>query len=222
MLPSSSSSLQSDTTCSYCRKRFKDADAVTHHVAASKSCSKRHEKFLNSTLRHRQDTVTAEHPQIQYSYDILSEFDNHSNNADTWINDGRLLPGTGTRVNMAADRQSSVQQFSDCDALPPTTRHPSVTVEDVPDEDGYPLSYHVDIDEKYRAGGYKGVSRTTFDRIRDDQLLRNGEVWGPFKDEQEWELGKWLIKNVGRNQADEFLKLATVSLCLCSEKYSAS
>ncbi|KAF8870929.1 hypothetical protein BD779DRAFT_1614010 [Infundibulicybe gibba] len=33
------------------------------------------------------------------------------------------------------------------------------------------------------------------------------EVLGPFASEEEWELAKWLIKNVGHNQAEAFLKL---------------
>ncbi|KAJ3487621.1 hypothetical protein NLI96_g3382 [Meripilus lineatus] len=42
------------------------------------------------------------------------------------------------------------------------------------------------------------------------EVLRGAEVWGPFQDEDEWELAKWLIKNVGHNQAEEFLKLQAI------------
>ncbi|KAG1843935.1 Zn-finger domain-containing protein [Suillus subalutaceus] len=44
-----------------------------------------------------------------------------------------------------------------------------------------------------------------------DNQEANGEsVWGPFNDEEEWELARWLIQNVGQNQTDEFLKLPIV------------
>ncbi|PBK87099.1 hypothetical protein ARMGADRAFT_939452, partial [Armillaria gallica] len=33
---------------------------------------------------------------------------------------------------------------------------------------------------------------------------------GPFKDDEEWELAKWLIHNVGHNAAEEFLKLPII------------
>ncbi|KAJ7651800.1 hypothetical protein B0H17DRAFT_832323, partial [Mycena rosella] len=54
--------------------------------------------------------------------------------------------------------------------------------------------------------------KTKFEEIRDDEILKGAEVWGPFKDESEWELAKWLIKNVGHTAADEFLKLSIVSI----------
>ncbi|KAH7904475.1 hypothetical protein BJ138DRAFT_1019119, partial [Hygrophoropsis aurantiaca] len=41
----------------------------------------------------------------------------------------------------------------------------------------------------------------------DEQVLRGAEIWGPFATNDEWELAKWLIKNVGHNQAENFLKL---------------
>ncbi|KAI0755864.1 hypothetical protein BC629DRAFT_1584640 [Irpex lacteus] len=63
--------------------------------------------------------------------------------------------------------------------------------------------------EKF-AGATFGKARTTFDAIRNDQILQGAEVLGPFKNDEEWALAKWLIKNVGHNAADEFLKLAVI------------
>ncbi|KAJ3487506.1 hypothetical protein NLI96_g3483 [Meripilus lineatus] len=60
------------------------------------------------------------------------------------------------------------------------------------------------------AGGIFGEAQTSFQSIRDDQVLRGAEIWGLFRDEDEWELAKWLIKNVGHNQAEEFLKLQAI------------
>lgn len=51
-----------------------------------------------------------------------------------------------------------------------------------------------------------------FEEIRDEEILKGAEVLGPFADEAEWELAKWLIKHVGHTAADEFLKLAIVSI----------
>ncbi|KAJ7817000.1 hypothetical protein B0H13DRAFT_2242347 [Mycena leptocephala] len=50
---------------------------------------------------------------------------------------------------------------------------------------------------------------TVFGEIRDEEILKGAEFLGPFKDEAEWELAKWLIKHVGNTAADEFLKLRT-------------
>ncbi|KAJ7870405.1 hypothetical protein B0H13DRAFT_2556335 [Mycena leptocephala] len=43
------------------------------------------------------------------------------------------------------------------------------------------------------------------------EILKGAEVLGPFKDEAEWELAKWLIKHVGHTAADEFLKLSIIT-----------
>ncbi|KAJ7748266.1 hypothetical protein DFH07DRAFT_775727 [Mycena maculata] len=57
-------------------------------------------------------------------------------------------------------------------------------------------------------GATYGPGKTTFEEIRDEEILKGVEVLGPFRDEAEWELAKWLIKHVGHNAANEFLKLS--------------
>ncbi|KII83453.1 hypothetical protein PLICRDRAFT_85659, partial [Plicaturopsis crispa FD-325 SS-3] len=52
-----------------------------------------------------------------------------------------------------------------------------------------------------------GASKTSFETIRDEQVLRGAEIWGPFVNEEEWDLAKWLMLNVGHNQAEAFLKM---------------
>lgn len=119
----------------------------------------------------------------------------------------------------------------DVDAEPPS-RH--ARVDDVPDPDDNPRarwkqSYPA---EQLAGAAYPGLSRTTFDVIRDEQIINHGEVLGPFKNDAECQLAKWakwLIQNVGHNQAEEFLKLAavrTLLLCPCfvlkSAKYERS
>lgn len=66
--------------------------------------------------------------------------------------------------------------------------------------------------ERGAGAGYRR-GKTSFEHIRDDQILKGAEVLGPFKDDDEWELAKWLIKNVGHTAADAFLRLPIVSLC---------
>lgn len=61
------------------------------------------------------------------------------------------------------------------------------------------------------AGAPLRDAKTLFDSIHDDQILRGHEILGPFESAEEWGLTKWLIKNVGHNQAEEFLKLPIVS-----------
>ncbi|KAH9947697.1 hypothetical protein B0H21DRAFT_778363 [Amylocystis lapponica] len=60
------------------------------------------------------------------------------------------------------------------------------------------------------AGASYGTAPTVFDNIRDEQVLHGEEILGPFRDEGEWELARWLMKNVGHNQAEQFLKLPII------------
>lgn len=108
---------------------------------------------------------------------------------------------------------TSTNEVTDVDALPPRRR---VSLEDVPDEDDPTSRYGYPYPGEHQAGLAVGNSCTAFDFIRDDQILRGLEIWGPFANDAEWELAKWLVKNVGHNQADEFLKLAMVSYFACS------
>ena len=42
-------------------------------------------------------------------------------------------------------------------------------------------------------------------------MLTGASKWSPFKNEDEWELAQWLLKNVGQSAIDEYLKLPSVS-----------
>ncbi|KAJ7135978.1 hypothetical protein C8R44DRAFT_530934, partial [Mycena epipterygia] len=61
------------------------------------------------------------------------------------------------------------------------------------------------------AGATYGKGKTAFQIIHDEEILKGGMVLGPFRDEDEWQLAKWLIKHVGHTATDEFLKLSIIS-----------
>ena len=67
------------------------------------------------------------------------------------------------------------------------------------------------IKEGLKAGHAYCLGTTDFQSTQDDLIKRYGKVLGPFKDESEWELAKWMVKNVGQGQADTLLKLSIVS-----------
>ncbi|KAG1799690.1 uncharacterized protein HD556DRAFT_1430484 [Suillus plorans] len=52
-----------------------------------------------------------------------------------------------------------------------------------------------------------GQAKTLFDSIRAEQEAQGLDPWGPFADEEEWGLVKWLIARVGQTAIDEFMKL---------------
>jgi hypothetical protein len=43
-----------------------------------------------------------------------------------------------------------------------------------------------------------GKDKTKFEKIHDDQTMEGMKLHAPFADEEEWELVKWLMKNIGR------------------------
>lgn len=104
---------------------------------------------------------------------------------------------------MVLDENSAEE---DLDAIEVDMRAPRVT--EVRDESDI---YCMDFPEESQAGATFGTAKTIFETIQDDQILKGGEVLGPFADDEEWQLAKWLIKNVGHNQAEAFLKLPIVS-----------
>ena len=87
------------------------------------------------------------------------------------------------------------------------------TIDDAPDneegiDDGRYIEY---FPEEYWAGATWGDCKPLFECLDEQQKTEGGSRWGPFEDEDEWQLAEWLIWNVGQKQTDTFLKLPIVS-----------
>ncbi|KAF8219621.1 hypothetical protein L208DRAFT_1338875, partial [Tricholoma matsutake] len=41
----------------------------------------------------------------------------------------------------------------------------------------------------------------------EEQAALGENMWAPFASQEEWDLSQWLMKNVGQNSIDEYLKL---------------
>ncbi|KZT21732.1 hypothetical protein NEOLEDRAFT_1181411 [Neolentinus lepideus HHB14362 ss-1] len=57
---------------------------------------------------------------------------------------------------------------------------------------------------------YSDAGETKFECIRREQQEDGVGVWAPFEDADEWELARWLVRNVGQTQTDEFLKMPMI------------
>lgn len=55
-----------------------------------------------------------------------------------------------------------------------------------------------------------GEGKTLFKEIRETQEAMCEPPMAPFLDEEEWELARWLVKNVTKTATDEFLKMKEV------------
>ena len=56
-----------------------------------------------------------------------------------------------------------------------------------------------------------GQSTTVFERMRTEQLAKDESPHAPFRDEDEWGLVQWLMKETTQGGADRFAKLPIVS-----------
>ena len=56
-----------------------------------------------------------------------------------------------------------------------------------------------------------GEADTLFDMICKEQDMQGNNPAAPFDNEEEWDLAKWLIKNVSQTGIEEFTRLAIVS-----------
>lgn len=59
----------------------------------------------------------------------------------------------------------------------------------------------------------KGTGETLFERIQLEQSAGGySSQWGPFADEEEWELAHWVVtEGLSQGAVDRYLKLAIVS-----------
>jgi hypothetical protein len=59
-----------------------------------------------------------------------------------------------------------------------------------------------------------GEGKTLFEEIHERQEAMCEPPMAPFADEDEWELARWLMKNVTQTATEEFLKMKGVRHCL--------
>jgi len=86
-----------------------------------------------------------------------------------------------------------------------------VTVEEIDDEEAPSHGGRYAEAFPAPAGESFGERATLFEALKGQQNIEGESRWAPFKDRDEWELAEWLMKNVGQNKTDEFLKLPIVS-----------
>jgi hypothetical protein len=184
--------------CKFCGEAFTTAAHVQKHQSQAFDCLKRvEEKFREISRLRRERRENAGRPPFSScsNTDFGPTFE-----AEVDLQ----LP-----AEQPAESDLHGEPVIDWDATPPTG-----TVE-VDDEDIYTRKNvkqkAFPIKDGLKPGHAYRLGKTAFQSIRDDQILRNAEVTGPFKDDAEWELAKWLVKNVGHAQVDALLKLSIVS-----------
>lgn len=178
--------------CPYCNDYVSKERNLRNHQSKSAKCLAMRAQARTNLLT-RLDTTNS--IDVHSSNSLGSQLLSHETSAVEMEVD---IPGQhseiGSEPALLEDLDSNAQQ---------------PTVEDVPDVAHEELWDEPFPSEKH-AGASIGMSKTLFETYRDDQVLQGAEILGPFKSDAEWELAKWLIKNVGHTQADNFLKLPIV------------
>ena len=159
--------------CRTCGKDFTHDSALNHHISLSPACRQAKDSQERSRLQSRRranetaPSVASVMPSSAPRYEAFAQ--------------EPLTPSS--HPDLADIEPVTVGSF-DQDAKCPPHRQP--TVEDIP-EDGclYIDSYPTEA----AAGANYGLARTSFEVIRDDQIIQGGEIWGPFEDEDEWQTG---------------------------------
>ncbi|KAJ6549168.1 hypothetical protein B0H10DRAFT_2243035 [Mycena sp. CBHHK59/15] len=182
--------------CPYCKVAFTDETLCIRHQAHALACKKKRDDYIQKKLllrhrgrRHSRSPSPPAGPDLGAgNASIPDDF------MDVDTPEPALAPSHYDMLDIDAQ-----------DPAPPAVLPavPGTEEDDEPFEDCF--------DEARKPGASYGPSKTVFERIRDDQVLTGCEVLGPFADEEEWELAKWLIKNVGHNQTEAFLKLPIIT-----------
>ena len=113
---------------------------------------------------------------------------------------------------VGVDIDTSIVDDFDMPSLVPTTRT-SIEEDELERGNAYPTTRMDRFIESYPGDAGQGMrkSKTCFEEWLAIQEAEGKKPWEPFASEQEWDLTRWLIKNVGQKSTDEFLKLPIVS-----------
>jgi hypothetical protein len=194
--------------CGFCGKGpFPTVPGLHKHIGQSVKCRQASKKEFGKYV----DDVCHEH--LPSTADAASFVDEQmgvsnlvepSSTLDTDINQAGVDCTANENLTPSSplqSRRATVEEVPDEEApLPPSTeptRKEAVFVESFPEE------------AKAGAAWRTGISQ--FTSIHRTQEAAGDGKWGPFEDEDEWQLAEWLIKNVGQKQTDTYLKLPIVS-----------
>ncbi|KAJ7212605.1 hypothetical protein GGX14DRAFT_393506 [Mycena pura] len=178
--------------CSFCHKLCNNPEAVRRHITATRTCRARWEASLNAPVPQ---------PALQPSPPSRS-------------------PSPAPH-DFDVDEPMPLAEQNAAVPLPEPIRHPRrhATVETVPDQDDpefferFPQKLE-DSEGRPMAGWCLGTDKkhkTLFEAMQEAQEAET-EVneFAPFKDGDEWDLAKWLTKNVSQTATEEYLNLPTL------------
>ena len=200
--------------CKFCGQPFTTAANVQKHHSQAPACLKKvDEEFWEVSRVRRERRANPCRPPFtacgNTDFGATFEPEGGFQSPLNFTEDNTIPPydQLDAETRMDLDIHAEPDNVVDWDATPPTQmvnlealeEDASVYSRKQVKRTAFPLSNHL------KPGHAYGLGTTVFQKIRDDHINKNSQVLGPFKDDAEWELAKWLIKNVGQAQVDTFL-----------------
>ncbi|KAF7363212.1 hypothetical protein MVEN_00674000 [Mycena venus] len=183
--------------CPFCQIGFGNSSLLRRHQLQDPICKARFEarfqtragNLTSSRRRRKRAPASADLPTAE--------------DAQAMLDNIPLENELGSMPDQTATTDAESDQIDGDASIPtqPPAAHP-----------GQRPQWHRTFDPSHGAGGtYGPPQKTAFELIRDAEILKPGMVLGPFRDNDEWQLAKWLIKHVGHTATEEFLKLPIIS-----------
>lgn len=187
--------------CGYCGKGpFPTEGGLNKHIGRSKDCQGKNKlafKSYTSTLWKNAPDASNDLPSSP-----LRPPDETSGAEDEDIK----------HTLLAVEQNFSLNSTIEMSDLPiPQTEHTNQPQRSRVPEEEETQYYFEEYPTERKAGAAWGNDHPLFVQIQKEQQESRTSKWGPFKDQDEWELAEWLSKNVGQKQTDAFLKLNIVS-----------
>lgn len=178
--------------CHYCVKRLDTQRQLRQHISASPACRLKWEQGL--TIPNTElETLPGDPPRSPSP--IFDTFDRADDNHQLYERYMFLSDGPPPSKRPRVEDQNTTVASSTRSQKP---RYGET----------YP---HV-------AGFTYGPGSTTFE----GWMAEDGSRWEPFQSQEEWDLAKWLVRNVGRRGINELLDLDIVSNLIIMLKQTCS
>jgi hypothetical protein len=191
-----------DFRCPYCAQKVLTATGIKRHISNTPACTKKWAEEIGAiTVTTQEADIPPAMPEFEPAAaedDDDEPMDSPTERADNFIPPSRVESPPPPEP-VPRSRRTTVEEVPDVDDPQNFRRF----VEPFPGKAGTPLE---DQDGEILHG------ETLFERMRTKQELSGDSKFAPFIDGDEWDLARWLSKNVNQTATDEYLKLSIVSM----------
>ena len=232
--------------CRYCSQTFKTSKGRSNHLSQSKDChellikasatlerlKRRNESLEDAeSLKGNDDDLSSitdgTQQQLKRRRPLSQDTESQNGHDDTSSSIMDVFDGTWEQRSSRENSEVRVVESSDGKDDLPNFDHQVPSVDSSSDSHSEP---EVDSDNQddyiedfpWSVGEPTGkTKRTAFEKIRATQENDQEEAWGPFKDEEEWDLARWLMTSTcSQTKMDEFLMLPIVCTIYLDEHWT--